>query len=385
MYRLIWRLIWMPAFALAACGAEDYQRPRTVEYITQAILAPNCGNVQCHSALSHEANYKFDTLKDERQCRNRLGLGTQTFDSMTMMAKPLSPQGLADLILVIKQFQDICKLDKGMMVGGEATQWARDATNKMEITDAVKRQTGETLEILTPAQEGQYGYVAAAYGRAGKISLDPGSNSFQVSWQETGSMTVQTVSVPFGYVRGAAKYYPATTMDTYDAARAKHAAELQTLLNTALGNLMPPANLMSLKALVTSMKVGKQVFVVGQDAAIKLSLSAALRNAMGMWIDTQAAYDARANMEMAVAMPMLTPGFVSGLLGPADLTKWFADIVKAADFMTLRTTPVRPIYGEKALANAVLLDVLITELGLDQVILVPQEMPMGFIIAKVMK
>ncbi len=67
MARLIWLLSWVPALAIAACGAEDYQRPRTIEYITMAILAPNCGNAQCHSALSKEANVIFDTVEDSQQ------------------------------------------------------------------------------------------------------------------------------------------------------------------------------------------------------------------------------------------------------------------------------------------------------------------------------
>jgi hypothetical protein len=52
-------------------------------------------------------------------------------------------------------------------------------------------------------------------------------------------------------------------------------------------------------------------------------------------------------------------------------------------FLTLRTAPVRTIYGEKALANAVLLDTLIEQLGLTTIVAVPQQMPAGYILAKV--
>lgn len=66
MVRLLW-LPWLPAIALAACGTENDQRPRTVEYITQAVLAPNCGNAQCHSSFRNEEGYAFDTVEKAQQ------------------------------------------------------------------------------------------------------------------------------------------------------------------------------------------------------------------------------------------------------------------------------------------------------------------------------
>jgi hypothetical protein len=59
-------MIWIPAIALAACGTTDDRRPRTVEYVTQAILAPNCGNAQCHSQFRQELGYAFDTVENAR-------------------------------------------------------------------------------------------------------------------------------------------------------------------------------------------------------------------------------------------------------------------------------------------------------------------------------
>ena len=44
---------------------------------------------------------------------------------------------------------------------------------------------------------------------------------------------------------------------------------------------------------------------------------------------------------------------------------------------------MRTLYGEKVLANTVLLDTLVKELGLTTVVLVPQEMPAGYILAKI--
>jgi hypothetical protein len=61
------RSIWLAALALAACGTDNDQRPRTVQYITEAILAPNCGNAQCHSSFSNTFGYAFDTVKTAQQ------------------------------------------------------------------------------------------------------------------------------------------------------------------------------------------------------------------------------------------------------------------------------------------------------------------------------
>ena len=49
------------ALLFAACGTTD-QRPATVEVISEEILAPTCGQVQCHSTTSEVDGYAFDTL-----------------------------------------------------------------------------------------------------------------------------------------------------------------------------------------------------------------------------------------------------------------------------------------------------------------------------------
>ena len=116
----------------------------------------------------------------------------------------------------------------------------------------MKTATGLDIDVLTPDQEGAYGYVAGTRNAPERLSLDPGSNSFQIGWWPKGATAARTVSVPLGYVRGAAKHYPeATAPDTYEVARAKHAAELITMLDQALGKLTPPTSLAALKADIT--------------------------------------------------------------------------------------------------------------------------------------
>ena len=46
---------------LVGCGTDD-PRPPTVEVIATEILAPTCGQVQCHSTTTHTSGLAFDTL-----------------------------------------------------------------------------------------------------------------------------------------------------------------------------------------------------------------------------------------------------------------------------------------------------------------------------------
>lgn len=47
------------------CVNDD--RPATIEYVTATILAPSCGNAQCHSARANASGYRFDTIEHVRQ------------------------------------------------------------------------------------------------------------------------------------------------------------------------------------------------------------------------------------------------------------------------------------------------------------------------------
>jgi hypothetical protein len=67
MHRLA---VVVTALGLVACGVDKDDRPATLEYITVAILAPNCGNAQCHSSFRNEDGYTFDTVEKARASLN---------------------------------------------------------------------------------------------------------------------------------------------------------------------------------------------------------------------------------------------------------------------------------------------------------------------------
>lgn len=68
--RPVWTCL---ALALAAgCGTSPDDRPATLEVISLEILAPTCGQVQCHSTTSKINGYAFDTLDAAKVALKRL-------------------------------------------------------------------------------------------------------------------------------------------------------------------------------------------------------------------------------------------------------------------------------------------------------------------------
>ena len=56
----------MSAALAAGCGMSEDPRPATFEVVTLEILAPSCGQVQCHSTSTKTRDYAFDTLPAAR-------------------------------------------------------------------------------------------------------------------------------------------------------------------------------------------------------------------------------------------------------------------------------------------------------------------------------
>jgi hypothetical protein len=67
MVRAMFRTVLVAAVAVAGCNQTDNDRPATLEYITDAILQPNCAQDVCHSSYRREKGYAFDTVDNARQ------------------------------------------------------------------------------------------------------------------------------------------------------------------------------------------------------------------------------------------------------------------------------------------------------------------------------
>ena len=59
------RLVLVGALFAGACGTTD-DRPRTLSYITETVLAPTCASAECHSAFKREVGDQFDTVEATR-------------------------------------------------------------------------------------------------------------------------------------------------------------------------------------------------------------------------------------------------------------------------------------------------------------------------------
>ncbi|HEY0253011.1 MAG TPA: hypothetical protein VGC41_15855, partial [Kofleriaceae bacterium] len=68
------RLICL-AFVIAACTSSGHRDP-TLEVVALEILAPTCGQVQCHSSSTKTEGYAFDTLDGAKAALKRLVNGT---------------------------------------------------------------------------------------------------------------------------------------------------------------------------------------------------------------------------------------------------------------------------------------------------------------------
>ena len=78
------RLCWL-AGALAACGTSTDDRPATLQYITEAVLAPDCGSAPCHSTFTQQVGDVFDTIKGARKSMVDNGLVVYPDDTANPM------------------------------------------------------------------------------------------------------------------------------------------------------------------------------------------------------------------------------------------------------------------------------------------------------------
>jgi hypothetical protein len=67
MVRGMSRLVLAAAIVMAACAQTDNDRPKTLPYITEAILQPSCAQDVCHSSFRMAKGYAFDTVEATRR------------------------------------------------------------------------------------------------------------------------------------------------------------------------------------------------------------------------------------------------------------------------------------------------------------------------------
>lgn len=315
------------------------------------------------------------TLRNERFCRSLLNLGTKVYDAQAptgQQNRPLADRDLEDLVAAVREFRTLCESDGGRMLGADATEWARHATNIKQIQDRVVGSTGTTIDVLSPEQEARYGYLAATHGTRGRIVLDPGSNSFQITWQGRDDAAPLWISIPLGYEQAARLHFLAA--ESYAAARRGYAADIRARLAAATPSLS------TLRAAVKAGGLGKEIIALGQDAAIDLFVRGTLRDANGLWLTDTASFERKIRERGRTISPMF--GEINAMLSASEVAAYLASLETGAGFQQLRSDPIRRLYGNKALVVPALLDVLTRDLGIDSVVLTPAETGTGYILTK---
>lgn len=341
----------------------------------EVYCAIDIGSRNVKLAVSSMQPGKPETLRDERSCRSRLNLGTKVYDAGApagQQDKPLSAADIELLAAVMKEFQASCAKDKGKVVGADATEWARHATNIADVKRALADRTGIGVDVLTPDEEARYGYAAATRGRAGHLVVDPGSNSFQITSQASGAKGPSGVSVPLGYEQAANLFF--AKADSYEAGQQAYALEVRRRL-AATG-----LDLAGLRAAVASGKLGRAIVALGQDAAIHLVVRGDVRDAAGQWLRDEAEYTRKATQVRPTSSTDY--GEVTAILTAAQIDGYLRSLSGSSQLRELRAEPIRGLYGNKALVVPALFEVLIRELGADTVVLTSAEMPSGYILAK---
>ncbi len=312
------------------------------------------------------------SMKDERQCRARLQLGDKTFDQKTKSPLPLLPADVAGLGRLMTEYAALCEQDGGRLVGAVATEWARRATNPDEIRKGIQQQSGISLEILSREKEGRYGYLAATRGLPGKIVLDFGSRSFQVSYWPKNAPEPISISVPIGIDEAGDQFFWKKEHAAYAGAREAFVAAARA----AVGPL-----LVRIKSELQKGNLRPELFSLGENGDIPLALAGRLWDTVQHKGVDEAGYGAQLKTQSPSMRPQY--GLTTAVISEKDVSKLSAAIeADHALFEDLRSDRIKRVYGTKMLAFPGLVALLTAELGLDVIVLVPQELPDGFIIEK---
>ena len=309
------------------------------------------------------------SIKSERLCRSRRQLGEKTFDQKAQAARPLSSEDQQALARLLAEYAAMCKQDGGELSGAIATEWARRATNGKEILEAVKG-AGVDLHILSREDEARYGYLAATRGAPGKLVLDFGSRSLQLSYWPRGASAPSTASIPLGIDEAGDRFFGKKDFRKFVTARDAFVTSLRS-------ELAP--HIAAIRRAMRASTLSPQLFSLAENGDIPLALDGKLWSG-SKGVD-EATYSSLVKGRPASPTPEYGP--VTVVLPPRELTAFARKLEGDPKlFEELRSDRLKRIYGYKMMAFPALVAALAEDLKLEEVVLVPQEMPEGLLVAK---
>jgi hypothetical protein len=315
------------------------------------------------------------SLAGERVCRSRLQLGEKTFDQKTQSARPLASTEQEGLARLLADYAALCRRDGGEVVGAVATEWARRASNPDEIRNTVAARGGVELAILSREREGRFGYLAATRGARGKMVLDFGSRSLQLAFWPRGAATPEAASLPLGIDEAGDRFFGQPAARNYASARAAFLADFRAGLAPVLARM---------RAAMQAHALAPELFSLGENGDVPLALEGKLWDRAARSGVDEPAYAALLKARPPVQSPAFGP--VTAVVSTREVGALARTLEEdTALFDELRSDRVKRIYGYKMLAVPAVIGALAEDLGLETVVLVPQEMPDGLIVDQLAK
>jgi hypothetical protein len=200
--------------------------------------------------------------------------------------------------------------------------------------------------------------------------LDFGSRSVQLSYWPRGAAAPEAASLALGIDEAGDRFFGNPAFPDYPAARAAFVAALRAGLAATLSRM---------RTAMRAHTLAPELFSLGENGDLALAVAGKLWDPTGHHGVDEAGYGTLLKARPPIASP--TFGIVTAVLSTRDL----AQLARALEttpalFEELRADRVKRIYGYKVLAVPALVGALSEDLGIETVVLVPQEMPDGLIV-----
>jgi hypothetical protein len=320
--------------------------------------------------LTSVESQDLPSMRDEQQCYARLQLGERVIDAKTRRPLALRELDIEALNRILVEYVRKCDEGGGKMLGVLATEWGRQAKNPGEIQSRVKKRTGLAIEILPREREGRFGYLAATRGTQGNIVLDLGSRSVQLSYWARGAASPETVSLPYGIDAASSEIFNADPNQPFSDAKATYLGTTRA----GLGQI-----LVKIKNEIDRGTLNKELFSLGENGDVVLALRGQLwdeKTYTGIDESTYAAL-----IKFFPPTRTSTHGLVTGLIPAADVTTLGMKLDQDPKLVSLLKSPdVRNVYGAKMLIMPTLVSMIAKELGIETLVLVPQELADGLVV-----
>ncbi|HEY0710378.1 MAG TPA: hypothetical protein VGG33_26450, partial [Polyangia bacterium] len=296
----------------------------------------------------------------------------KTIDKASGNPRPLRDADRDALIALFDDYAARCKGDGGKMFGAVATEWARKVPNAGELQKTVERKSRFDLQILEREEEARYGYFAATRGQRGKLVLDFGSRSLQLSFWGRSAPAPVVVGVAHGIDALGDRFFAGPAISNYTAG--------QTGLRQALRADLEPF-FAKVREARGKGEIDGQLYSLGENGDLALALEGKLWTGDSPRAVSDTTYGAAVKAVQLTRDPqrgLVTAVFTpQQLAGPTSQYEQFQPL-----FEDLRSARLKRVYGNKMLVFPALIALLEAELDLDEVVLVPQEMADGVLLER---